>query len=34
MGYVTMANSKIDSEVFIKIRDKLVAAKVVKIPFE
>jgi aminomethyltransferase len=34
MGYVKVACSKIDSEIFIKIRDKRVAAKVVKMPFE
>jgi aminomethyltransferase len=34
MGYVQVAHSKIDSPVFIKIRDKLVPAKVVKMPFE
>lgn len=34
MGYVKIAYSKIDTEVFIKIRDKLVAAKVVKTPFK
>ena len=34
MAYVKVAYSKIDTEVFIKIRDKLVAAKVVKMPFE
>jgi aminomethyltransferase len=34
MGYVGLAYSKIDTPVFIKIRDKLVAAQVVKMPFE
>jgi len=34
MGYVAISNSKIDSEAFIKIRDKLLLAKVVKMPFE
>src|SRR5690242_16313652 len=34
MGYVKVAYSKIDTEIFIKIRDKRVAAKVVKMPFE
>lgn len=34
MGYVKIAYSKIDTEVFIKIRDKLMAAKVVKTPFK
>jgi aminomethyltransferase len=34
MAYVNVNNSKIDSECFIKIRDKLLSAKVVKMPFE
>ncbi len=34
MGYVNMEHAKIDTAVFIKIRDKLVAAKIVKMPFE
>ena len=33
MGYVTTAFSKPDSEIFIKIRDKAIKAKVVKPPF-
>jgi aminomethyltransferase len=33
MGYVTTAHSKVDSEIFIEIRDKQIKAKVVKIPF-
>lgn len=33
MGYVAIACSKVDSEIFIEIRDKQVKAKVVKIPF-
>jgi aminomethyltransferase len=33
MGYVQMENSSIDSLIFIKVRDKLVQAKVAKIPF-
>jgi aminomethyltransferase len=33
MGYVELASSAIDSPVFIKVRDKLLSAKVVKIPF-
>ncbi|HEY5461873.1 MAG TPA: glycine cleavage system aminomethyltransferase GcvT [Hanamia sp.] len=33
MGYVNANNSKIDTLVFIKIRDKLLSAKVVKMPF-
>ena len=34
MGYVDMEHAKIDTPVFIKIREKLVAAKIVKMPFE
>jgi aminomethyltransferase len=33
MGYVPTALSKADTEIFIKIRDKILKAKVVKIPF-
>ncbi|MDY0089945.1 MAG: glycine cleavage system aminomethyltransferase GcvT [Flavobacteriaceae bacterium] len=33
LGYVTIENSKVDSEIFIKIRNNKVAAKVVKMPF-
>lgn len=33
MGYVQMVNSSIDSIIYIKVRDKLVQAKVAKIPF-
>lgn len=33
LGYVPTDLSKVDSEIFIKIRDKLNAAKVVKLPF-
>jgi aminomethyltransferase len=33
MGYVQLAYSAIDSEIYIKVRDKLLEAKVVKIPF-
>ena len=33
MGYVTVGNSAIDSEIFIAVRDKNLKAKVVKIPF-
>ena len=33
MGYIRMAYSSIDSEIFIKVRDKLLQAKVSKIPF-
>ncbi|MGH2648228.1 MAG: glycine cleavage system aminomethyltransferase GcvT [Ginsengibacter sp.] len=34
MGYVDVVYSKIETQVYIKIRDKLVRAKVVKMPFE
>ncbi|HUZ59587.1 MAG TPA: glycine cleavage system aminomethyltransferase GcvT [Hanamia sp.] len=34
MGYVDINNSKIDTEVFVKVRDKLILTKVVKMPFE
>jgi aminomethyltransferase len=34
MGYVKTNYAKIDTEVFIKVRDKLLKAKVVKMPFE
>ena len=33
MGYVTVENSSIDAEIYIAVRDKLLKAKVVKIPF-
>lgn len=33
MGYVTTANAKVDTEIYVKIRDKAIKAKVVKIPF-
>jgi aminomethyltransferase len=33
LGYVAAAHSKVDSEIFIEIRDKQIKAKVVKIPF-
>ena len=33
LGYVTVDNSKLDSEIFIEIREKGVKAKVVKLPF-
>ncbi|HET6990071.1 MAG TPA: glycine cleavage system aminomethyltransferase GcvT [Bacteroidia bacterium] len=33
MGYVKTENSKIDSEIFIKVRDKALKAKIVKLPF-
>ncbi len=34
MAYIKINYAKIDTEVFIKVRDKLVPAKVVKMPFE
>ena len=34
MGYIGIADSKIDTQVFIKVRDKLLATKVVKMPFD
>ena len=34
MGYVDMAHSKIGSTIYIRIREKLVKAEVVKMPFE
>ncbi|MGZ4049378.1 MAG: glycine cleavage system aminomethyltransferase GcvT, partial [Bacteroidia bacterium] len=34
MGYVEIAYSKIDTQVYVKVRDKLLTAKVVKMPFE
>lgn len=33
LGYVTMANAAVDSEIFIRIRKNDIAAKVVKLPF-
>jgi aminomethyltransferase len=33
MGYVNIAHANIDSQVYIKVRDKLLIAKVVKMPF-
>lgn len=33
LGYVTVANANIDTEIFIEIRNNLVKAKVVKLPF-
>ncbi len=33
MGYVSAAHSKLDTEIFIEIRDKAIKAKVVKMPF-
>ena len=34
MGYVDMAHSKIGSIIYIRIREKLIKAEVVKMPFE
>jgi aminomethyltransferase len=33
LGYVSIEASKLDSEIFISIRDKGIKAKVVKLPF-
>ena len=33
MGYVQLDSSAIDTEIYIKVREKLILAKVVKIPF-
>jgi len=33
MGYVMTPSSSIDTEIFIEVRDKLLKAKVVKLPF-
>ncbi len=33
-GYVEMAFSKVDSEIYVKVREKLLKAKVVKMPFK
>jgi aminomethyltransferase len=33
MGYVTASHSKADTEIYIEIREKLIKAKVVKVPF-
>ncbi|MCD8402675.1 glycine cleavage system aminomethyltransferase GcvT [Tenacibaculum finnmarkense genomovar finnmarkense] len=33
LGYVTKENSKVDSDIFIQVRKKQLAAKVVKLPF-
>ena len=33
LGYVTVDNSSIDSEIYIEIRNKAVKAQVVKLPF-
>ena len=34
MGYIDIMYSKIDTHIYIKVRDKLLTAKVVKMPFE
>jgi aminomethyltransferase len=34
LGYVTIANSKVDTEIYIIIREKAIKAKVVKFPFK
>jgi aminomethyltransferase len=34
MGYVATAHAAIDSEIYIAVRDKMLKAKVVKVPFE
>ena len=34
MGYVNVEYSRIDTAVYVKVRDKLLAAKVAKMPFE
>jgi len=34
MGYIDTAYSALDTELFVKVRDKSVKAKVVKIPFQ
>jgi len=33
LGYVSAENSAIDSEIYIAVRDKMLKAKVVKLPF-
>ncbi len=33
MGYVAASHSKVDSEIYIEIREKQIKAKVVKMPF-
>jgi aminomethyltransferase len=33
MGYVRTVFSRIDAKIYIKIRDKLLQAKVIKLPF-
>jgi len=34
LGYVQTEYSKIDTQVYIKIRDRLLTARIVKMPFE
>jgi aminomethyltransferase len=34
MGYVNIAHSSIDSEIYIAVRDKLLRARIVKLPFQ
>jgi aminomethyltransferase len=34
LGYVTTVNAGIDSTIHIKVRDKLLQARVVKVPFQ
>ena len=34
LGYVATNYSKIDTEVYIKVRDRLLTARIVKMPFE
>jgi aminomethyltransferase len=33
LGYVTIPNSALETEIFVEIRDKGIKAKVVKLPF-
>jgi aminomethyltransferase len=33
LGYVSSAFSDIDTKIYIKVRDKLLEAKVIKLPF-
>jgi len=33
MGYVNKSHAKLGAEIFIKVRDKLVEATIVKLPF-
>lgn len=34
MGYVTVSNANIDTDIYIEVRDRLLKAKVVKLPFQ